>query len=302
MGDLIVGLSGTPDGQRLALALLLVSALAHATFGAINKGGIDPFINRGAINLTYSLMAAPFALFVFDWPTEAVWWALAVAFVVHIVYEYLLASAFQSGEFTLVYPIARGTGPIAGLILAVAIFQESYSIGQWIGALVLSAAIVGLAITNINTVGTDRVGLGRLRFAIAMALATGVMVAVYTVVDAYGIRLAADPFTFLAWFFTLSGLGFPVIALVRWQFVPIKPKLSGLAVRAVAGALIAFISFGSIMIATRLDSVGKAAALRETSIIFATLIGVLIFRERIDGVRVLLIVLITCGAVLVEIG
>ena len=130
------------------------------------------------------------------------------------------------------------------------------------------------------------------------------MIAVYTLVDAYGIRLAENPFTFLAWFFTLGGLGFPFVSLHRWRAMEpsLRPQPFDLAVRGIFGAIIAFISFGAVMLATRLDKVGEAAALRETSIIFATAIGVLIFRERIDALRLGLIALIAAGAMLVEFG
>jgi drug/metabolite transporter (DMT)-like permease len=299
MGETIVALAGTPAGHRLALTLLLVSALAHATFGAINKGGGDPFINRGAINLTYGLIALPVALFVVPWPRPAVWWALAAAFFVHLVYEYLLATAFKMGDFTLVYPIARGMGPLVGLVLAAIVFGEAFTLLQWAGAFTLSAGIFGLAGANIRAKALDAAGLGHLKVAILAALATGVMVAVYTVVDAYGIRLAENPFTFLAWFFVINGIGFPLVALQHWRRAEIKPSFKALAVRGLVGAVVAYISFGSIMIATRLDSVGKAVALRETSIVFAAVIGVLVFRERIDRPRIGLIGLITLGAVMV---
>jgi drug/metabolite transporter (DMT)-like permease len=299
MGEAIVALVGTVAGQRLALALLLVSALAHATFGAINKGGGDPFINRGAINLTAGTMALPVALFVVPWPGPAVWWALAAAFLVHLVYEYLLATAFKMGDFTLVYPIARGMGPLAGLVLAAIVFSEAFTPLQWAGALTLSAGIFGLAGANIRARSLDAAGLSHLKVAILAALATGVMVAVYTVVDAYGIRLADNPFTFLAWFFVVNGIGFPLVALHHWRRAVNKPRLKSLTVRALVGAIVAYVSFGSIMIATRLDSVGKAVALRETSIVFAAVIGVVVFRERIDRLRAVLIGLITLGAVLV---
>ena len=73
MGELVVSLSGTDAGEALALALIMLSAVAHAVFGAINKGGVDPFINRGAINICYGLMTLPFALFVVPWPTPWIW-------------------------------------------------------------------------------------------------------------------------------------------------------------------------------------------------------------------------------------
>ena len=298
MGDLIVDLSGTEAGEALALALVMLSAIAHAIFGAINKGGVDPFLNRGAINVCYSLITLPIALFVVPWPTPWVWTMLFISFLIHILYEYLQASAFSQGDFTIVYPIARGTGPMVTMVLALIVFQERFTLWQWIGGIGLSASIIGLALVNIRRAKH----LPNLRGALIAALASGVMVAVYTTFDAYGIRQAADPFTFIVWFFAMGGVGFPLIAAARWRRITDKPALPDIALRGLFGGLIALMSFGSIMLATRLGSVGEAAALRETSIIFATAIGVLIFHEKIDATRLALIACIAAGAILVEFG
>ena len=298
MGDWIVSIAGTETGARWALGLALFSALAHAVFGAINKGGVDPFLNRGAINLWYGAMVAPFALFWLPLPSPGLWVWLGISYLVHIVYEYMQASAFEKGDFTLVYPIARGTGPLVALLLAAVIFHERFSMLQWAGGLLLSGAIMGLAVTNIRRNPVK----GSLGPAIRAALATGIMLAIYTAVDAYGIRQAANPFTFLAWFFVLGAFGFPFIAYARWRSLAVKPPLRPLVWRGLAGAVVALFSFSAVMLATRIDSVGQTAALRETSIIFATAIGVLIFRERIDAARLALIAVIAAGAVLVEVG
>lgn len=298
MGELIVSLSGTEAGEALALALIMLSAIAHAIFGAINKGGVDPFINRGAINICYGLMTLPIALFVVPWPTPWIWTLLGISYLIHILYEYLQASAFSKGDFTIVYPIARGTSPMAAMLMALVVFQERFTFWQWIGGVGLSASIIGLALVNIRRAKH----LPNLNGAIFAALATGVMVAVYTMIDAYGIRQAADPFTFIVWFFTLGGIGFPLIAAARWRKLTVKPAIPEIALRGFFGGIIAFMSFGAVMLATRLGSVGEAAALRETSIIFATAIGVLVFHEKIDTTRLCLIFGIAAGAVLVELG
>ncbi len=296
MGEHLVSIAGTAEGARLALVLALLSAMAHAVFGAINKGGADPFLNRGAINLCYGAIALPVALFLVPWPTADLWPWIAASYAVHIVYEYLQALAFEKGDFTLVYPIARGTGPLVALVLAALIFGERFSAWQWAGGVLLSGAIMGLAAANIHR------ARGPLGPAIRAAVGTGVLLALYTALDAYGIRQAENPFTFLAWFFLTGAFGFPVIAWARWRRLAVKPPLRPLAVRGLAGALVALFSFSAVMIATRIDSVGQTAALRETSIVFATAIGVLVFRERIDATRLALIALIAAGAVLVEVG
>ncbi|MCB1451621.1 MAG: EamA family transporter [Nitratireductor sp.] len=300
MGEQIVALAGTPAGELLSVALALLSALAHAIFGAINKGGIDPFVNRGAINVSYSLMAAPFALFVVPWPTPELFRILIAVYFIHLLYEWLQSQSFHLGAFTVVYPIARGTGPLITACFAMVAFGEFLEPSQWFGLLLLSGSIVSLALVNIREKQKQGISAHGLQSAILVALATGVMIAVYTTVDAHGIRVAGNPFTFLAWFFFIGGFGFPFIAYARWRKLTVRPGLGELAARGIFGALIAFLSFGAVMLATRLGKVGEAAALRETSIIFATGIGVLIFREKIDARRLGIIAMIAVGAIMVE--
>jgi drug/metabolite transporter (DMT)-like permease len=146
--------------------------------------------------------------------------------------------------------------------------------------------------------------LGRetLKPALAMAVLTGLFVAAYTTWDAYGIRATADPFTFLAWFFFLDGLAMPPLAWRRWKRMESRPAPGPLMLRGVIGAIIAFLSFGAIMLATRLDNVGEAAVLRETSTVFAALIGWLLLGESTGPRRVTLMGLIAAGAVIVEMG
>lgn len=302
MGEFIVELSGTRAGEALAFALALLSAMAHAIFGAINKGGTDPYFNRGAINIAYFLMAAPFALFVFPWPSPDLVKVLIAVYFIHLLYEWLQTESFAKGAFTVVYPIARGTGPLITGLAAILIFDEQLNGLQWIGLGLLSSSIFLLAFVNYRAALAEGKNVSGLREAVVAAFLTGIMIAVYTTIDAYGIRLADDPFTFLAWFFTIGGFGFPLIAARRWMMVDEHPPISDLVMRGIFGAIIAFISFGSVMLATRLGNVAEAAVLRETSIIFATGIGVLIFKEKIRLPALLLIGLIAVGAIVMKMG
>ncbi len=136
--------------------------------------------------------------------------------------------------------------------------------------------------------------------ALGLAVATGAFVALYTTYDAYGIRATADPFTFLAWFFMIDGIFMPLITHRRWRILP-SSDLLPLLKRGLLGAVVAWFSFGSIMLATRLDKVGEAAVLRETSTVFAALIGWLILGEKVTRVQLALMALIAAGAVMVEV-
>jgi len=299
MTDWVLSIEGTPAGHTAALWLALCAAFLHAVFGALQKGRHDPWLARGAIDGAYGVMAAPFALFVVPWPEPHMWVIFLGAFVIHVVYKLLQAWTYTKGAYTVVYPVVRGTGPLFAVVGAYLIFDEKFNAVQWMGVGVLLCGIFGLAIYNLRNLVAAR---DTLPAALGLAVLTGLFVALYTTYDAYGIRATADPFTFLAWFFMIDALVMPVIAWRRWHRMENPPPVAPLMLRGFVGGIIAFASFGSIMLATRLDKVGEAAVLRETSTVFAAIIGVVVLKETVGPRRIALMTLIAVGAVIVEMG
>jgi drug/metabolite transporter (DMT)-like permease len=299
VGAWVDAVTGTADARPVALALALLAAVSHAIFGALQKGRHDPWLSRGAIDLAYAAMAAPVALLLVPWPEGPEWAILAGAAAIHLGYKLAQAMAYSRGAFTVVYPVVRGTGPLVTVLAAGTVFGERYGALQWAGVLTLSGGILALSAVNVRGSG---IGRARLVAALGWALFTGVFVAAYTTYDAWGIRATPDPFTFLAWFFLIDGLLFPWIAAARWARMADPPELGALMARGLAGGLVAYVSFGSIMLATRIDKVGQAAVLRETSVVFAALIGWAFLGERVGALRAALVLLIALGAVVMEFG
>ncbi|MEL6465488.1 MAG: EamA family transporter [Pseudomonadota bacterium] len=295
----LASIEGTETGHTVALCLAILAAFLHAVFGALQKGRHDPWLTRGAIDASYGLMAAPFALFVVPWPEPHMWPIFAVVFVIHVGYKCLQAWAYTKGDFTVVYPVVRGTGPLFTVIGAYLLFSETFTLVQWLGVGVLLAGIYGLALYNLRNLQTNR---DTLPMALGLAVITGLFVALYTTYDAYGIRATENPFTFLAWFFMIDGIFMPPVAYMRWRRMQNPPAVAPLMLRGVIGGIVAFFSFGSIMMATRLDKVGEAAVLRETSTVFAAIIGWLVLKETVGPRRIALMALIAGGAVIVEMG
>ena len=97
MSDYLISIEGTEAGQRLAMILALSAAVLHAVFGALQKGRHDPWLSRGAIDASYSMMAAPLALLVVPWPEAHMWPIFAGAVVIHFVYKILQAMAYSRG-------------------------------------------------------------------------------------------------------------------------------------------------------------------------------------------------------------
>ena len=299
MSDFILSVEGTEYGQWLAMVLALTSAVAHSVFGALQKGRYDPWLMRGAIDIFYFLIALPIALFVFPLPEPHVWLILLMVWIIHMAYKYFMAMAYSRGAYTVVYPVVRGTGPLVTVFAAGFVFGETFTPMQWGGVLLLSGGIFALAGWNLHK---TKIGRNVLISALGFAFLSGGVVALYTTVDALGMRSTPDPFTFLIWFFVVDGWTFPIISYVHWRKMENRPNPIPLLQRGFVGALIAFVSFGAVMLATRLGKVGEAAVLRETSTVFAALIGWLFLKETVGPVRAGLMAVIAAGAVVVEFG
>lgn len=299
MSDWINAIAGTPAGAIWASVLALISALAHAVFGALQKGRHDPWLVRGSIDGWLALISAPVAFFMVPWPSPGMFVILAGAFVIHFLYKLSVAMAYERAAYTVVYPVIRGTGPLVAVIGASVLFGEHFTPTQWLGVACLSGAMGLLALRNYTEEMVDQ---RLLLQGLVWALIGGLLVALYTVYDAWGIRQPANPFTFLAWFFFLTALDFPIIAAVRFRRQGAPGGLGSLLRRGLVGAAIAWVSFGGVMLATRLDKVGEAAVLRETSTVWAALIGWFILGESVGPRRLILMALIALGAVIVEFG
>ncbi|MBQ2260105.1 MAG: EamA family transporter [Loktanella sp.] len=295
----LISIAGTAEGARLATILALTSAVAHAVFGALQKGRHDPWLTRGAIDLWLVIFTAPIALFLVPWPNAATALILVGAVIIHFAYKVAMARAYEKAAFTVVYPVVRGTGPLVTVIAASLFFGEYYSAMQWVGVAFLSGGILLLALRNLSE---EKLDLASLKSGLIWALIGGMLVALYTTYDAFGIRQSPDPFTFLAWFFFVTALDFPVLAYLRYRRMDNPPTLTPLMWRGVIGALVAWVSFGGVMVATMVGKVGEAAVLRETSTVFAALIGWFILREKVGPRRLFLMTLVALGAVIVEMG
>ncbi|MEM6386835.1 MAG: EamA family transporter [Pseudomonadota bacterium] len=292
----LVAQEGTEAGKTLALCLALLAAVLHAFFGALQKGKTDPWTSRTVIDGSYCLIAVPF-LFLVPVPEPDVWPLFAIAWIIHIGYKTSQAASYTAGSYLVVYPVVRGISPVFTVIGAGMLFGEYFAPLQWLGVAMLVGGILGFSAYNLRHVTVDR---DRLPRAIGLACLTGGTVALYTTWDAYVIRATEDPLTFIAWFFFLDGLAFPLGWLVLKRRMPgFDPAIARLGL---TGAITAYFSFGSIMLATRLDKVGEAAVLRETSVLFSALISWLVLKEGVGPRRLVLMALIAAGAVIVEWG
>jgi drug/metabolite transporter (DMT)-like permease len=266
----------------IASAMILVSGAAHAIVNGVLKSGKDKMSSRALIDGFSALMGAPFVV-VLPVPIHAWPWLLG-SLVDHLFYLYCLIKAFEAADMSVAYPIARGAAPVLAALMAVLIFYEKAS---WIVASGVAMVSVGVIV----------VGLGRhaSRRSIAWALATGATIAVYTVLDAQGVRAAPSAPSYIAWFFLVVGVSIGGLFAIWRGPTFILEARSQWRPGLIAGAL-SIVSYGLAMWAFRLGATPKLAALRETSILFGVGIAVVFLKEKVTGPRLAGVATIAAGA------
>ncbi len=269
---------------------VLAAAVTHATWNAIAHGIKDQTLAFALIGVGGTAVSVPLVL-VAAMPRSASWPYLLASVAIHVFYNLLLMQCYRLGEFSQVYPLARGVSPLVVTILAAVFVHEHLAFLQIAGVIIVSAGLAFLVFSG------RKPGRG----AFLAAVGTGLTIAAYTTVDGVGVRLSASPVGYIGWLIMLESLCVPLFALIRRREVLLKqPRrilLSGLA----AGAL-SVLAYGLVLWAQTRGALAPIAALRETSVIFGAIIGTVIFREPFGRTRITATVLVVAGIVLLNVS
>ncbi|MBO4260628.1 DMT family transporter, partial [Streptomyces griseorubiginosus] len=258
----------------------------HASWNAIAHRITDKLVGFTLIAGGGSLIGLAMMPFV-PVPAAAAWPYLAVSAAIHLAYYMLLMKSFRLGDFGQAYPIARGTAPLVVTLLA-AVFAHEVPDG-W--------AAAGVALSSAGLTGVALWGLRGSRpnwAAIGAALATGLTIAGYTVVDGLGVRASGSSLGYIAWLMAVEGVAIPAYALYRWrdQFTTV---LRPFAAVGLLGAALSVLAYGLVLWAQTKAELAPIAALRESSIIVGAAIGAVFFKERFGAPRVAAAVLLVAG-------
>lgn len=258
---------------------VLLAALLHASWNAMIKGGSDVLLDTASIVVGAGLLAVPF-LFIVEPPAPASWPYIAASVATHVAYYYLMINAYRSGDLSLVYPLMRGVAPLITALLAIAWLNEWPTTFGWGGMLLISLGVVALALRPAGLAAALH-GHGR---AVAFALANAVVIAGYTIIDGRGARLSGNAWSYIVWLFVLDALpfGLYMLATRRGAFIEalVRRRLRGL----LGGGLSAGAYAISVWAMTKAP-VALVASLRETSVLFATLIGARLLKEHLTARR-----------------
>jgi drug/metabolite transporter (DMT)-like permease len=268
--------------------LVLSAALLHASWNALLRGGADRAQSMLVMNIAVGLTGLAM-LAVAGLPSSAAAPYVFASGLLHLIYNALLVVMYRSGDLGETYPVARGVSP------ALVSLGGSLFAGEWMGP---TATIgIGLVCAGIFMLAAARARAAS-GFASAMnlpaALATGVSIAAYTIVDGIGVRASGNWVAYVGSIFAFF-LVMPLWYLARRQFSMFVMSSVEVA-KAASGGLISLAAYGAIIWAMRTGSMGAVSALRETSVLFAALLGAAFLHERLTGWRIAACCIIAAGA------
>jgi drug/metabolite transporter (DMT)-like permease len=270
------------------IAAVLAAALVHATWNAITHGIKDQVVGFGLLGAGGLLASIPLVVLCAP-PRTASWPYLAASIVIHLLYTVMLMRSYRYGEFSQVYPIARGTSPLVVTVLAMIVVHERLTIVELIGVLVVSGGLVVLALGGKRLTN---------RTALIAAVGTGLTIAAYTTVDGVGVRAAHSPLGYTGWLMLLQSADMLVMSLaIRRRRLLDQPRL--LQARGLLAGALSLLAYGLVLWAQTRGELAPVAALRETSVIFGAIIGTVFFKEPFGRRRVVAAIAVAAGILLI---
>jgi len=282
--------------QLHLVALVLLAALLHATWNAVVKASGDRFLTFTAVRGTGAAIALCLVPLV-PLPAPQAWPYIVCSWVIHNLYYAVLLQAYRFGDLSHVYPLARGIAPLTVAMLAAAFAGEIPTAGGAFGIALVSVGLVSLMFAGGPPKVLGKEGDGAK--AVGFAIATGLFIAFYTVVDGLGIRASGTALGYIVWLNIGEGIPFVAIAIAT-RSTEIGSFLNANWRRTTATGLLVVAAYGLVLYALNEGAMAHVSALRETSVLFAAAIGTLLLKEPFGRVRVAAAAAIVAGVVMMQ--
>ena len=274
------------------VAAVLLGALFHASWNAMVKSGRDSYLNTVMVALGGMLLSALVLPFL-PLPERASWIYIGVSSLVQVVYYMLLAATYRDGDMSHAYPLMRGSAPLLVAVASLPLMGEALRPMQWLAILVICTGIFIMYFSAGRSAHAGRTTM--------LALSTASMIAAYTLIDGAGVRLSGSALAYSMWIFLLTGAGFWIVAARERPgeiiaYARDNPRILLLGGVGTIG------SYTIALWAMTKAPVAAVAALRETSILFATAIAAFVLKEKIARTRIAAVAVIATGAACMRLG
>lgn len=272
---------------------VLTAAFLHAAWNAMVKGGVDKRVTMAAVMLGHVPPAALALLFVPTPSIESLPWMIA-GIIAHLGYQVFLLGAYTKGDLSQVYPIARGLAPILVTAVSVVLLGERLSVLETVAVGMIAMGLMSMALLR----GDD--GARNIE-AVKLALMTGCFIASYSLIDGYGARVSGSPVGFYAYLGSGNAVLFAIYIRLRHPGVLRTMVRSARRVFFIGGTA-SFAAYAIVIWSFTQAPIALVTALRETSIVFAVLIGVVVFKERLDRAKIIAVSATLLGAALLRVA
>jgi drug/metabolite transporter (DMT)-like permease len=264
--------------------VVLLGALLHASWNLLVKARRNTGAAAAIVYVCSGILAA-LALPFIPGPAPASWPYLAISAVIQFLYGVVLAAAYRTGDLSHAYPLMRGTAPLLVALGSSLLVGERLSPSTWVGVILMSGALLSLIF--------DARGRGRASSS-GLAILNAVLIAAYTMIDGVGARQSAHPVAYSLWLFMLTAVPWFGWIAVRRAAYP-RSELRAEIPAGVLGGACALASYTLAVWAMTRAPIAAVAAVRESSILFGTVLGAAVLRERVTWVRALAVTGLAIG-------
>ena len=264
--------------------LLLIAALSHALCHSILKYNKNPLGILGITSIFEIIIFTPLVLTV-PFPTPYIWILIITSALLHGFYRLLVIFSYKYGDLSFIYPIARGSSSLLLAIISLIYLTDKISLWGFIAIIIVCMGLFLISYSDRLKFNFSAFGLGVL---------TAIMITTYTLVDGIGVRNSSNPYSFLYWMLLLNGTP-ALIASFFFKNNGLRIVNKNLILTGFAFGILAPLAYGLAVWCMQFLPIAYVSSIREISIIFATLIGLILLKEKTASKRIIPSIFIVMG-------
>ena len=264
--------------------VLLIAAFSHAICHSLLKHNKNPLGLLGITSICEIIIFTPLIFYV-PFPTPYTWVLIIISALIHGLYRMLVLYSYKFGDLSFVYPVARGGSSLLLVIFSIIYLTDVISIFGFLAILIICFGLFLISYSKKNKFN---------KIAFVLGLLTALMIASYTLVDGIGVRHSENAYTYLYWMLLLNGTP-ALIASLMFKNTGLRKINKDLLLKGTSFGLLAPLAYGLVVWCMQYLPIAYASAIRETSIIFATLIGFVILKEKEANNRIIPAIFVVIG-------
>ena len=267
----------------LIFIIIIFSAMCHAVWSAIIKSSSNPLSLMGITSILELLIFLPLTFYV-PFPSVEIWYLLFATIFIHVLYRLNVIYSYKFGDLSFVYPIARGGSSLLIVIISIIFLQNSINFYGFVGVIIVC---VGLFLISFSS----KINFNKPAFFLAVS--TAIFITTYTLIDGIGVRSSENAFSYIFWLIALNGV--PILFISIFSKNGLRKKESYSIKAGIAAGIFATLSYALVVWSMQFIEIAYVSGIREVSIVFATIIGMLFLSEKYASKRIIPSILIALG-------